>query len=91
MHRDIAFAYPDGVESLGSSPVCAVQGMYSPGHLITVQGHPEFTGTIVREILETRHDTGVFDDEAYKTHMKKVDLPHDGLIVGRAFVRFLLE
>lgn len=91
MHRDIAFAYPEGFESLGSSPVCSVQGMYSPRHVITVQGHPEFTGPIMKEIVETRHKTGIFDDEAYKTHAKKVDLPHDGVAVGAAFIRFLQE
>lgn len=91
MHRDIAFEMPDGFESLGSSPVCAVQGMYSKGHVITVQGHPEFTATIMKEIIETRHKTGIFDDEAYKLHAKKIDLPHDGVVIGAAFVRFLVE
>lgn len=91
MHRDIAFHYPEGFESLGSSPVCSVQGMYSPSHVITVQGHPEFTSKIVKEIVETRHATGVFNDEAYKEHAKKIELPHDGIAVGGAFIRFLLE
>lgn len=91
MHRDIAFAYPDGFELLGSSPVCSVQGMFSPGHVITVQGHPEFTSKIMHEIVETRHATGIFNDEAYKAHGKKIQLPHDGVAVSGAFVRFLLE
>lgn len=91
MHRDIARSYPEGIEPLGSSPVCSVQGMYSPAHLITVQGHPEFTADIVREIIETRHSTGIFNDEAYNLHVKKVDLPHDGVAVSRAFIRFLLQ
>lgn len=91
MHRDIAFSYPDGVESLGSSPTCKVQGMYSPGHIITVQGHPEFTEAIMGEIIEARHTSGIFDDKAYQEYSQKVPLPHDGLLVSRAFVRFLLD
>ena len=91
MHRDIVFTYPEGVESLGQSPVCAVQGMYAPRRLFTVQGHPEFTEEIMEEIIDTRHKTGIFDDEAYETHMKKVALEHDGVLVGQAFLRFLLE
>lgn len=87
----MVFEYPRGFESLGSSPVCAVQGMYAPGHVITVQGHPEFTATIMKEIIETRHKTGIFDDEAYKKHAKKIELPHDGVAIGAAFVRFLLD
>jgi GMP synthase-like glutamine amidotransferase len=91
MHRDIVFTYPKGVESLAHSSVCAVQGMYVPRKLITVQGHPEFNEEIMEEILDTRHKTGIFDDEAYETHMKKVALDHDGVTVGHAFLRFLLD
>ena len=91
MHRDCVFNYPEGVEELGSSPVCKVQGMYSPRRLITVQGHPEFNQDIMTEIINTRHATGIFNDEAFEKHMKKVALPHDGLVVSKAFLRFLLE
>ena len=91
MHRDIVFNYPEGVEALGSSPVCEVQGMYVAKKLITVQGHPEFNQEIMTEILETRHAAGIFDDAAFEEHFKKVALPHDGLVVSQAFLRFLLE
>lgn len=91
MHRDIAFYYPQGVEELGYSPICKVQGMYSPRRLITVQGHPEFNEEIMTEIIKTRHATGIFDDEAFAAGMKKVVKPHDGLVVSKGFLRFLLE
>ncbi|KAH0842760.1 putative glutamine amidotransferase-like protein [Fonsecaea pedrosoi] len=91
MHRDCVFYYPEGVEALGSSPVCKVQGMYSPKRLLTVQGHPEFNQEIMTEIISTRHATGIFDDKAYQEHMNKVNLPHDGLVVSQAFLKFLLE
>lgn len=91
MHRDAVFAFPKGVESLGSSPVCEIQGFYVEKRLLSVQGHPEFTGEIIREIIEVRHSTGVFDEEAYRTHIKKVDLPHDGIAIGKAIIRFLRE
>jgi len=91
MHRDCVFEYPEGVDELGSSPVCKVQGMYSPNRLMTVQGHPEFNQEIMTEIINTRHATGVFDDKAYKTHAGKAGLPHDGLVVSQAFLKFLLE
>lgn len=65
--------------------------MYKHDQLFTLQGHPEFDEPIMREIVDTRHATGIFDDEAYDLHSKKVSLPHDGVIVGQAFVRFLLN
>ncbi|KAL9625258.1 MAG: hypothetical protein Q9160_000660 [Pyrenula sp. 1 TL-2023] len=91
MHRDIVFAYPQGVQELGSSPVCKVQGMYAPGRLITVQGHPEFNEEIMTEILNARHVIGVFDDDTFEAALKRVVKPHDGIVVSKAFLRFLLE
>ena len=91
MHRDIVFHYPPGVEELGSNSVCKVQGMYVPTRLLTVQGHPEFDEEIMTEILETRHKMGVFDDETFASAMKRVVKPHDGLVVSKAFLRFLLD
>jgi GMP synthase-like glutamine amidotransferase len=91
MHRDIVFYYPPGVDSLGSSAVCKVQGMYVPKRVITVQGHPEFSEEIMTEILESRHRMGVFDDETFAAALERVVKPHDGLVVSKAFLRFLLD
>jgi len=91
MHRDIVYEYPRGVEELGSSPRCEVQGMYMRNRLITVQGHPEFTKDIVTEVIETRHAQGIFDQEMYEDAMARVGKPHDGVVVAQAFLRFLLE
>jgi hypothetical protein len=91
MHRDIAYAYPDGVEPLGHSPRCQVQGMYEKGRFISVQGHPEFNEQIVREIVEARHAQGIFSDELAVDALARVANKHDGVDVGTAFLRFLLE
>lgn len=91
MHHDIVYTYPPSVEALGHSPRCDVQGMYAKNRLITVQGHPEFNGDIVTELLERRHDQGVFDDEMFRDGMSRVRDHHDGVAVGAAFVRFGLE
>lgn len=91
MHRDIVYHYPEGVEQLGSSPGCSVQGMYKKGHFITVQGHPEYTDEIVTEVLRARHALGIFNDEDFDQYMKMAIKPHDGVLVGRAFIDFLLD
>ena len=91
MHRDIVYSYPEGVEQLGSSPVCSVQGMYQKGRLITVQGHPEFDEEIVTEILRSRHAMGIFSDEEFEKFMQKAARPHDGVVVAGAFLEFLLD
>lgn len=91
MHRDIVYKYPQGTESLGHSPRCDVQGMYTKGRLITVQGHPEFNSDLVAELLDNRHKRGIFDDAMYKEGIARVGNDHDGIAVGAAFLRFLLE
>lgn len=91
MHRDIVHNYPPNVTPLGSSPICAVQGMYSPRRFITVQGHPEFTKEIVSEILETRRKAGIFTEDQYKDAVARVGNENDSIAIGVAFLKFLLE
>ena len=91
MHRDIIYVYPESVEPLGHSDRCAVQGMYAKNRLITVQGHPEFTGVIVDELLDVRHERGLFDDELYKSGKSRVHKHQDGVAIAAAFLRFMLE
>lgn len=91
MHRDIVQTFPAGAIPLGSNDFCEVQGMYEPGKYITVQGHPEFTEDIVSEILFNRHTVGVFTDEVYEDAMKRAPIPHDGVAVGKAFLKFMRE
>jgi GMP synthase-like glutamine amidotransferase len=91
MHRDIVFEYPEGVEQLGSSPRCSVQGMYIKNRLISVQGHPEFNEQIVRELCEARHDQVIFSDEVYQDALPRIASKHDGVEVAEGFLRFLLE
>jgi hypothetical protein len=91
MHRDIVYEYPKGVEELGASPRCSVQGMYAKGRIITVQGHPEFNQQIMTDLLETRHAKGIFNDELYEDGMARAGKHHDGVAVSSAFLRFLLE
>ncbi|KAK1145986.1 hypothetical protein N8T08_003634 [Aspergillus melleus] len=91
MHQDIVSEYPPGVISLGSSPRCAVQGMYLPGRFVTVQGHPEFTEEIVTEIVTLRGKAGVFSKEQAEDALERAKNEHDGVAIGATFLKFLLE
>nr|POE71963.1 putative glutamine amidotransferase-like protein c13c5.04 [Quercus suber] len=91
MHRDIVYAYPLGVEALGHTDRCEVQGMYQRARLISVQGHPEFSAPIVQELLERRHEQGILDDAMFQDGMSRVENEHDGVAISAAFIRFLLE
>lgn len=91
MHQDIVFNYPPNVIPLGSSPRCAVQGMYAPRRFITVQGHPEFTGEMVTEITQARADSGIFKVDQAQDALSRANIEHDGVAIGVTFLKFLLE
>jgi len=65
--------------------------MYVPKRLITVQGHPEFNEEIMKEILETRHELGIFNQEVFEEAYGRADRYQDGVVVAAAFLKFLLE
>ena len=91
MHHDIVFGFPDGAVPLGSNAFCDNQGMYSPGRYLTVQGHPEFTPDIISEVLFNRHTVQIFTDEQYEDGMRRATVPHDGVAVGRAILKFMRQ
>ncbi|EHK98421.1 putative glutamine amidotransferase-like protein C13C5.04 [Glarea lozoyensis 74030] len=91
MHRDIVYEYPPEVEQLGYTDRCAVQGMYIEKRIITVQGHPEFTGEIMRTLMKLRHEMGLFNKAEYEESIERADKYQDGVIVAEAFLKFLLN
>ncbi|KAJ5599732.1 hypothetical protein VI817_000867 [Penicillium citrinum] len=91
MHQDIVASLPQGVTLLGHSPRCAIQGMYAPRRFISVQGHPEFTEWMETEIIQTRAKTGVFNEDLAQDGLSRVGNEHDGVAIGTAFLKFLLE
>lgn len=91
MHRDIVSKYPPDIIPLGDSPICQVQGMYLPGRFITVQGHPEFNEEIVTEVVTLRGAQGIFSKDQTEDGLSRAAKPHDGVVVGVAFLRLLIE
>jgi GMP synthase (glutamine-hydrolysing) len=90
MHRDVVTALPEGAVNLGFSDVCEYQGIYIPGRVFTLQGHPEFNETIMSILLDTRAEQGVFEDAVYKSGTMRSGRKHDGLKVSESVWRLLL-
>jgi GMP synthase-like glutamine amidotransferase len=91
IHGDIVYDYPPGVEELAYTAKCPVQAMYIPKRVMTVQGHPEFTEEIMRELLDAAHASGLLDKDTFEDSIKRVGKYQDGVVVAQAFLRFLLE
>jgi GMP synthase-like glutamine amidotransferase len=66
---------------------------FAPGdiHILTVQGHPEFTNAIVNKVVDAREGSGVLTAAtASDARDRNATLQHDGVdIVGRAMWRIL--
>ncbi|KAF7563695.1 hypothetical protein G7046_g482 [Stylonectria norvegica] len=90
MHRDILPQYPPSVEKLGHSDRCQVQGIYVKNRVISLQGHPEYTAKFASDLLDRRRGS-VLDEKTYQDGKNRVNNPHDGVTVGAAFLKFLLE
>lgn len=91
MHRDMIYDQPEGVEELAYTDKCSVHAMYVPKRFITVQGHPEFNEEIVKELVQTRREAGIFGEDEFKDAMDRVDKYHDGVVVAQTFLKFALE
>ncbi|KAL2837635.1 class I glutamine amidotransferase-like protein [Aspergillus pseudoustus] len=103
MHRDaVVVAHPTESEinlknseieilPLGHSAICSVQGLYAPGRFLTVQGHPEFTADIIEEIIAVRAAQDVFDAEQAADALGRAGMKHDGVLVGVAFLKMVME
>jgi GMP synthase-like glutamine amidotransferase len=100
MHRDHVPGPPPAFHLLASTDVSANQGMVRfaykapapapneplpPVHVLTVQGHPEFTREIVRAIVDARAAAGVIDARTAAQARKRADWRNDGpTVIGRA-------
>ncbi|KAJ5301499.1 hypothetical protein PENANT_c009G07360 [Penicillium antarcticum] len=91
MHRDIVFHVPAGCSNLATSPICGVQGIYMPQRALSVQGHPEFHEGIMTPLLELRHQSGLFNDQLYKDGLSRAGNPHDGRLIAKTMVKFIVE
>lgn len=96
MHRDHVPEVPASFSNLGSSATCAVQGLIrrypntSDIHILTVQGHPEFTSDIVEAIIDAREASGAMSKEVVEDGRRRAVVEHDGIgAIGRAMWRVL--
>jgi len=103
MHRDHVPTVLPGFELLGSTDVCHNQGMirYIPDasgslaklsdiQIFTVQGHPEFTKSIVSKVVGIRADKGIFTPEFAQDAIKRNELRNDGVeVIARTVWKIL--
>ena len=55
-HQDQVMVMPPGAQQIATNDHCEVAGMTLGDHMLTFQGHPEFTPEYSREIMNFRHE-----------------------------------
>ena len=107
MHQDHVPEVPPPLHWLGSTIITGNQGMalfsgavtplptpdapIPPIHILTFQGHPEFTGGIVKEFIKSLRDSGAMDKETAENALLRADWHNDGVgLIGQAIWRVLL-
>lgn len=91
MHRDAVLSVPKGLDNLGCSESCGVQGLYCQKRILTLQAHPEFNQAIMQGVLDSRHEEGVFSREFFTEAASRAGIYHDGLRITTSIWKFLLE
>ncbi|KAG6551038.1 hypothetical protein Mapa_007271 [Marchantia paleacea] len=89
-HRDQVKEIPTGGELLGFSEKTGIE-MYAVGdNVLAIQGHPEFTEDVVRDIVDTRFSMGILNDAETRTAQESMkEGPHDREILQRICKLFL--
>lgn len=74
---------------VGSTPHCAVQGVYEPGRVFTLQGHFEFNRFVNSEILKV---FGAFwKPEVLQATLDAIDADDDAEVIAEMVLQFMLE
>ncbi|KAH7132573.1 class I glutamine amidotransferase-like protein [Dendryphion nanum] len=76
--------------NIGSTEHCAVQGVYQPGRVFTLQGHFEFDRFVNTEVLKYFSEVASLP-VAEKEHLEAADRDDDSDVAADLVVRFLLE
>lgn len=88
-HQDQVMEVADGAVVVASSGFCENAVCQIGDHVITFQGHPEFTPDYAREIMNFRKE--LIGDETYHKGMASLDGTHQGQRVAAWIVNFLRE
>lgn len=86
-HQDQVIIVADGVSVVAGSEFCENAVCQVGDHVITFQGHPEFTPDYAREIMTFRRE--LIGDETYREGMASLEGTHEGLRVAAWIVNFL--
>lgn len=86
-HHDQVMQLPDGAIPLATSDFCRYEGFRIGRHILTFQGHPEFTVDYERHLILNHAEN---EDDAVKQRALETleEMEHQGEVVARYLVEF---
>lgn len=92
-HDHVVLPTPDSLPptwmTVGSTEHCAVQGLYEPGRILTLQGHFEFDKFINKETVNFFFPN--WEPAVLHPHLDAIDADDDAVAAARMVLAFLLE
>jgi GMP synthase-like glutamine amidotransferase len=82
---------PDSWMVFGASQHCAVQGMYDPARVFTLQGHFEFNRFVNTEIIHVFGVKGKWSPQTIQEGLEAVDADDDAEFLSEMVLQFMLE
>ena len=86
-HKDQVTALPKGAEVLASSDFCPIGMFQLGGHMLGIQGHPEFGKQYSEDLMDYRRD--LLGEEKLMTGIASLAKKPDAQLVGQWMVNFL--
>jgi len=86
-HKDQVVRLPDGAELFASTEFCPNSGFTIGDHILTFQGHPEFSKGYSRALMDMRRD--MLGEPVYTAGVESLEKPAHPTVVGRWIVNFI--
>jgi len=89
-HQDQVVTPPAGATCLGSSPFCESAVLAYGRKAFSVQPHPEFNGSMIKDMVHLRRGTGTYPDDLMQAALAHVDHPDDSARMAQMIATFFL-
>ena len=87
VHQDQVTELPEGAELLAESDFCPYASFRIDNHILTFQGHPEFTPSYTKQLIDDRKN--LISDEVIKASLSSLKNEIDNTQVFRWIVDFI--
>ncbi len=86
-HKDQVVRLPERAEVFASTPFCPNSGFTIGEHILTFQGHPEFSKGYSRALIELRRE--LLGEPGYNNGVESLAKPVHQSMVGRWIINFI--